>query len=103
MCVGFFCEFGFAMEAVSEATEATVAGECYFGRRETLFGESVLLGGRTSLLEWWKRRFGMCTCTNNVPVAAARGASGRWRVMGGVLARIIAASSWLLARCRRAT
>ena len=29
----------------------TVAGECYFGGRETLFGEIVLLGGRTSLLE----------------------------------------------------
>ena len=68
MCtrVGFFCEFGFAMEAVSEATEATVAGECYFGRRETLFGESVLLGGR----------IGRCTlmsqvCPQKVPCLLA--------------------------------
>ena len=82
-----------------------VAGECYFGRRETLFGESVLLGGRTSLLECWKRCFGTCALALilYVPVAAARGASGRCGVMGGVLARIIASSFWLLARCRRAT
>ena len=81
MCVGFFCEFGFAMEAVSEATEATVAGECYFGRRETLFGESVLLGGRTSLLECWKRCFGTCalaliTCRLLLRGAPPGGAGG---------------------------
>ena len=47
MCVKSVCEFGFAKAAVSEATDWTVAGECYFGVRSK--GDllvNVLLGGR---------------------------------------------------------
>ena len=71
MCtrVGFFCEFGFAMEAVSEATEATVAGECYFGRRETLFGECVLLGGRDVGLRTTAAARTFCALASSVEVA----------------------------------
>lgn len=58
--------------------------------RETLFGECVLLGGRDFFCLNGEKvvlacEFAKIACMQKV--AVAWGASGRWRVTGGVLAR----------------